>query len=108
MVESSTYALLADITAAVHFLYLLFVVLAQVHIMTGWLFFWPFTRSFWFRTVHLLMVLVVSIQELLSLRCPLTVLESYLRLEAGQDINTDATFLMNLVRRTMFYALPDW
>ncbi|MFW5894470.1 MAG: DUF2784 domain-containing protein [Bacillota bacterium] len=108
MFEETTYALLADITAAVHFLYLFFVVFAQVYIMVGYLFFWPLTRSFWFRSVHFVMVLVVSIQEMLGLRCPLTVLEYHLRLEASQDINTEATFLMTLIRRTMFFSLPDW
>ena len=108
MIESETYALLADVTAAVHFLYVLFVVLAQAYIMVGWLFFWPFTRSLRFRFIHLLMMLVVSVQELLGLRCPLTVLESHLRGLAGQIINEDTTFLMALMRRTMFFALPDW
>lgn len=108
MLETETYALLADATAAVHFLYVLFVVLAQAYIMVGWLFFWPFTRSLRFRIVHLVMMLIVSIQELLGLRCPLTVLESYFRERAGQIINEDTTFLMEMVRRTMFFALPDW
>lgn len=108
MMEPSTYALLADLTAAVHFSYVLFVVLAQAYIMVGWLFFWPLTRSRGFRLTHLLMMLVVSIQEMLGLRCPLTVLESHFREMAGQIINEDTTFLMEIVRRTMFFALPDW
>lgn len=108
MMETSTYALLADVTAAVHFSYVLFVVLAQAYIMVGWLFFWPLTRSTGFRLTHLLMMLVVSVQEILGLRCPLTVLESIFRERAGQTINEDTTFLMEIVRRTMFFALPDW
>lgn len=108
MLTTETYALLADATAAVHFLYVLFVVLAQAYIMVGWLFFWRFTRSLRFRIVHLVMMLIVSIQEMLGLRCPLTVLESHFRRQAGQVINENTTFLMEIVRRTMFFALPDW
>lgn len=108
MFEPSTYMLFADITAAIHLTYVLFVVFGQFYILVGWLFYWPYTRAPWFRAIHLIMILIVSVQEILRLRCPLTVLESFLRRQAGETVNTETTFLMDLIHPIMFLTIPDW
>jgi hypothetical protein len=52
-------------------------------ILLGMVMRWKWIRSFWFRTIHLLMILIVVAQALVGVRCPLTTLETYLRMKGG-------------------------
>ena len=75
--------LLADIVVTVHLAIMFFVVIGQVLIVAGWLLRWQWVRNFWFRTVHLLSILVIAGQALLGVECPLTTLERHWRGGAG-------------------------
>jgi hypothetical protein len=77
--------LLADIVVTVHLLFMLFVLLAQVLIVAGWLLRWAWVRNFWFRLVHLGSIGFVAGQALVGLWCPLTILERNLRLKGGAE-----------------------
>jgi hypothetical protein len=74
--------LLADVVVTVHFLFMLFVLVAQLLIAVGWVLRWEWVRNFWFRLVHLASIGVVAAQALAGIVCPLTTLERYLRKEA--------------------------
>jgi hypothetical protein len=63
--------LLADILVTVHLAFMLFVVIAQMLIVAGWLLRWNWVRNFWFRMVHLLSIAVVAGQAGLRIECPL-------------------------------------
>jgi hypothetical protein len=85
------YALLADLIAAIHLGYVSFVFFGLLVILTGGLLRWRFVRNFWFRTVHLAMILIVVAEALLGIICPLTVWEYNLRVAAGQQDVSDVT-----------------
>ncbi len=106
--NESIYEFLANATAFVHLLYVLFVVLGQIFIIIGAFFFWPIVRNATFRIIHFIMIAIVAVQEILGEPCPLTTLEYYFRRLAGQRWDTDLTFLMRIVRTTTFIQIPDW
>lgn len=104
----SIYGVLADTIAFSHLLYVMFVVFGQLLILVGWAFHWQFVRHFWFRVIHLISIAIVAVQEMKGILCPLTVLEYYFRNLAGQNVNTDLTFLMRIFRSLVFITFPDW
>jgi hypothetical protein len=73
--------LLADIVVTVHLTFVLFVLVAQVLIVAGWLLRWGWVRNFWFRLIHLASIGIVAAQAVVGIICPLTTLERYLRRE---------------------------
>ena len=100
------YALLADLLAVVHFGYVAFVVLGLLVILIGWSLRCRFVRNFWFRTVHLVMILVVVLEALFGILCPLTVWEYDLRIAAGQKNVSDISFVSRLIHQLMFFEFP--
>ncbi len=101
------YHFLADLVAVVHFGYVAFVVLGLVAILAGLVRQWAWTRNFWFRTIHLLLIAVVVIESLGGIVCPLTTWERALRgldAEAGQP----GSFVGRIVNRLLFFDLPEW
>ncbi len=108
MFSASTYNLFGDITLTVHLLYVSFVVFAQIYIIIGWFKHWPLVRNFIFRMIHLGMIVVVTIQELLGVECPLTTLENHFRRQAGMSVDEQTTFIMRLVFSVVFIDIPRW
>jgi hypothetical protein len=88
--------LLADIVVTIHLLFMLFVLIAQVLIVAGWLLHWGWVRNFWFRLVHLGSIGVVAAQALAGIICPLTTLERHFRVE-GEYPKYCALLAANLV-----------
>ena len=98
----------ADFIVVFHLCYVLFAVGGELLIVLGWLFRWPWVRNFTFRIVHLLAVVVVAIEALIGVLCPLTEWEYRLRLLAGQIVEEEIPFMARLVRRLIFYDFPAW
>ena len=96
------YALLADLIVVIHFGYVAFVVLGLLIILLGGVLRWRFVRNFWFRAIHLTMILIVVIEALFKIVCPLTVWEYELRIAAGQQVS-DLSFVARLVHQVMFF-----
>ena len=101
------YRILADIVVVVHAAYVAFVILALPVVFLGWLCKWQWVRNPWFRFVHLAMILIVVVEALLGIVCPLTVWEHDLRQLAGQE-TYDGAFVANLVHDLLFYDAPTW
>ncbi|MCI0377380.1 MAG: DUF2784 domain-containing protein [Gemmataceae bacterium] len=100
------YGLLADAIALIHLGYVSFVVLGQLFILFGILFRWSWIRNFWFRAIHLGMILIVAAESLGGLMCPLTTWENKLRVLAGQPVQGDS-FIARLVDEVMnFNSIP--
>ena len=99
------YAILADLIAVIHFGYVSFVVLGLFAILLGGLLRRRFIRNFWFRTVHLTMILIVVFESLIGMMCPLTVWENDLRVAAGQNV-ADVSFVARLIHQLMFFEFP--
>jgi hypothetical protein len=101
------YAILADVVVFVHLLYVGFVVLGQLLILGGLLFSWQWIRNLTFRVAHLVAILIVALESIGGVECPLTVWENRLRVLAGQKPSGD-TFMGQLFHNLLFYDLPPW
>ncbi len=101
------YSYLADLVLALHGLYVGFVLFGLLAILIGMLLKWNWVRDVWFRYVHLTMILVVTVEALLGIVCPLTTLENYLRGAAGESVRSNS-FMGQLVQSVLFYQAPAW
>ncbi len=95
------YSLLADMIVFVHFGYIAVILGGMLLILIGGAAGWGFVRNFWFRAVHLAMILIVVAEALLGIICPLTVWEHDLRVAAGQDVS-EGTFVGRLLHNLIF------
>jgi len=98
---------LADLIVAVHVGYVAFVVIGQILILVGIWRHWRWVRNRWFRTIHLLAILIVAGEALFNVTCPLTAWEAALRERAGETVQ-QGTFVGQLLHKLIFYDAPDW
>jgi hypothetical protein len=99
------HRLLADFVVAIHLAYAGFIVLGMLAILLGIVFKWRWVRNFWFRTIHLLMITAVVVEELLGIECPLTGWENSLRWQAGETVR-EGTFIGRLLHDILFWEVP--
>ncbi len=100
------YAWLADAVLAFHLLYVLCVVLPVPLMILGRRR-WGWVRSRALRIIHLAMIAYVAVQSLLGAWCPLTLLENYLRRQAGET-SYHTGFIADWASRTLYWHLPPW
>ena len=93
---------LADIVLMIHFFYVLFVVGSVPVIWLGAWFKLAFVRNRWFRYLHLAAILLVVVESLLGVVCPLTVWENTLR-----QVETDSSFIQRWLHQIMFYNVSE-
>lgn len=101
------YRIAADLTVVFHAGYASFVLAGLLLILAGVWRKWGWVRNFWFRSIHLLMILGVVAESLWGITCPLTTLEKELRSRAG-DVAYEGDFLANCVHATLFCEAPTW
>jgi len=77
---------LANLVLVLHLAYVSFVVFGLPWIWIGFWRKWPSARSFWFRNLHLTMILIVVFETLYGITCPLTTWENSLRKVGNQPI----------------------
>ena len=97
---------LADLIAAIHLVYVVIVVFGLFLILLGGVLKWRFIRSFWFRAIHLAMILLVVFEALFGITCPLTDWEYELRVSAEQDV-TNESFIARLIHKLIFFDFPS-
>ncbi len=102
------YAVAADLMVFLHLLYVSFTIGGTLLILAGGLFHWSWVRNWIFRLIHLAAVLLVAVEALIGVWCPLTVWEWRLRALAGQDYEGEISFVGRLIRQIIFVELPDW
>lgn len=102
-----SYSFLADAVLLVHFAIVLFVVAGLLLIAVGNAVHWRWVNGWWFRTLHLLAIGIVVVESWLGIECPLTTLENWLRLQAGQGEYL-GSFIQHWVHRILFYQAPPW
>jgi hypothetical protein len=108
MASALPYQLLADAVLLLHFGIVLFVIGGLVLVVVGNMFAsWPWVNSLWFRLAHVLAIGVVVAQAWLGKVCPLTTLESWLRVQAGSP-SYSKSFVEHWVQRLLFYEAPFW
>jgi len=98
---------LADLVLVIHAAYVLFVVGGQTLIVVGWIRGWEWTRCRVFRLLHLAAIGLVMLEAWLGINCPLTILENFLRLQAGA-VTYENSFIAYWLRWVIFYAAPEW
>jgi polyferredoxin len=101
------YRFLADVVLCVHVAIVLFVVGGLVLLVAGNLRGWRFVNDWWFRLAHLAAIAVVVAQVWLGLVCPLTTLETWLRVRGG-EAGYEASFIEYWLRRILYYDAPAW
>lgn len=101
------YQILADVVVVAHFAYVLFVILGLLAVLVGWLRSWQWTRRFWFRLIHLAMILIVVVESWFGITCPLTTWENQLRRLAGQTTYRGA-FVADFVHDMLFFDAEPW
>jgi hypothetical protein len=101
-------ALLADLIVIFHLFYVGFTVGGEALILTGALFRWKWVRNRVFRISHLASCLLVAVEAIVGVLCPLTDWEYTLRSKAGQSFDRDLTFIARIVHRIIFYDFPTW
>jgi hypothetical protein len=99
------YKYLADAVVVLHAAYIAVVVFGLLAILLGAALRWKWVRDFYFRAVHLLMILIVVVQALLDVPCPLTTLEKDLLRESGQPVYT-RSFIGHWTHELIFYDAP--
>ena len=102
------YSLLADLILAAHVSYVLFVLVGQLLILIGWIRQWRWARNPLFRFLHLGAIGIVVAQSWLGILCPLTTLESELRIRAGMEGYEDYSFVGYWMSQSLFYEAPPW
>ncbi|AGA24987.1 DUF2784 domain-containing protein [Singulisphaera acidiphila] len=97
----------ADLVVLFHACFVAFVVFGMVAIVVGLVLGWSWVRNFWFRTLHLSAIAVVTAQTLAGMMCPLTILENHLRRQAGQQTYPGA-FIGYWAHHLIFFEAEPW
>lgn len=101
------YRAFADAVLLVHFGVVLFVVLGLPAIVIGNRVGWSWANRLWWRVVHLAAIGVVALQAWLDQYCPITILESWFREQAGQS-GYSSSFMEHWLQRLLYYQAPLW
>lgn len=101
------YQWLADAVLLLHFAVVVFVVGGLAAVLIGNVAGWRWVNDWWFRLAHVLAIGVVVVQSWLGQHCPLTVLESWLRVQAGAEAY-ERSFIEYWLQRIIYYDIPLW
>ena len=96
------YSILADVIVALHLGYVSYVLIGQILILLGWIMGWGWVRNLWFRVTHLAAILVVAIESIFEIECPMTTWEYDLRILAEQDA-AQGSFIGRFLGDILFY-----
>jgi len=101
------YLALANAVLGLHVLIVLFVVVGLLLILVGNALAWRWVNFIWFRLLHLFTIAVVVAESWLGIVCPLTTLESWLRMRGGQRQH-DLGFIEYWLQQLLFFEGPPW
>ncbi len=102
------YTVLADAVLLLHLAVVLFVIGGAVVVVLGNARGWRWVNGRGFRVLHLAMIAVVVVQAWLGRVCPLTTLESWLRVQGGERGYAEQSFVGHWVQSVLFYEAPPW
>lgn len=98
---------LADAVLVLHVGVVLFIVGGLALVLVGGLNYWRWVRNLPFRVLHLAAIAYVAAQSWFGIVCPLTLLESWLRLRAQQGAYQSG-FIEDWLRRGLYFDAPAW
>ena len=93
--------LLADLALGVHFAIAAFLVLGMVFIPLGAYWRWTWVRARRLRQIHLGLMILIAIEALFHITCPLTTLEAYLR-----NSTAPQSFWGHQLNKLLYWNLP--
>jgi hypothetical protein len=96
------YRLLADFLVAIHFLWILFMLVGFGLILAGMLFSKKILNWFWFRTLHLAGIIYVGALSMQGKLCPLTIWENQLRAKADQASTYSGSFIIHYIEKLVY------
>jgi hypothetical protein len=100
--------LLADAVLALHLAIVLFVVGGLLLLVAGNLLHRsPWVNRPWFRAVHAAAIAIVVAEAWLGIECPLTTLEQWLRVQAGQPTYAGG-FIQHALSALLYWDAPLW
>jgi hypothetical protein len=100
-------SLLADAILLVHFLFVTFVLGGQGCILVGAFRGWSWVRRRVFRLVHLIAIMIVTVQSWVGMVCPFTTWENALRKSAGEPTYSES-FVSYWMSTLIYYNAPPW
>ncbi len=98
---------LADLVLVVHGVFVGFVVFGFLLILLGLARGWAWVRRPSFRYAHLAAIGVVVLQAWFGSECPLTTLETALRVRAG-EAGYGTSFIQDWLYRLLYYQADTW
>ena len=101
------YQHMANAVLVLHAAIVIFVVGGLLATLLGGLLHWTWTRKLWFRAVHLGAIVFVVFESWAGIVCPLTTLEQWLRVRAGQ-VAYEGDFIAYWLTRGLFFTAPAW
>ena len=101
------YTAIADTVLVLHAAVAGFVVVGLVLVFYGNVSGWRWVNQLWFRFIHLAAIAVVMLESWAGFTCPLTTLESWLRVKAGEP-TYGSGFIEYWVSAVLFYDAPSW
>lgn len=102
-----SYQMFADAVLVVHFGIVAFVLGGLLLVLAGNRVGWHWVNHLWFRALHLAAIGVVVGESWLGMECPLTTLETWLRVQAGLP-GVERSFVEHWVSRLLYYHAPGW
>ena len=93
--------LLADLVLITHFAIAAFLALGMLLIPLGAYWHWTWVRSRRLRQIHMGLMLLIAIEALFHITCPLTTLEAFLR-----DTTAPKSFWMHQLSQLLYWDLP--
>lgn len=107
MTLAFSYQLLANVVLIAHVAVVVFVVGGLLLVIAGNLRGWPWVNRRWFRLAHLAAIAVVVVESWTGIVCPLTTLETWLRIRAGEEAYS-GSFIEHWLQQLLFYQGPPW
>jgi len=102
------FTVVADVVLVLHFAVVLFVVGGMLAIALGVKLGWLWVHGWLFRLTHLATVAVITLQAWLGQHCPLTILEGWLRTQAGEQSPYEVSFVQYWLETIMYFQAPLW
>ena len=93
---------IADFILFIHLIIAIFISAGMVIFPIGVLLSWRWCKNFSLRITHLALIVVVFIETLIGVNCPLTMVENYFRAQA-----THQSFIGSMMSKTLYWNMSE-
>ena len=93
----------SEIVLLLHFSIFLFMVFSFILIPFGYFQKWEWVKNIYFRSIHLILMGIISIETILGFMCPLTILENFLRADKKID-----NIFSKIIHQIMYWDFTNY